>query len=104
MLVISNRPSAWRPSDFESTRTITPFDARRFRAKSTLMHKILNDDTASNLRNSFVGGNADQTDYHRRNSATDLKLLKPKREFLKRSYKYSGAILWNHLPNEAKLA
>ena len=61
-------------------------DARRLRAKSTLIYKILNDDTAPNL------------------SATDLTLPKPKREFLKRSFKYSGAVLWNQLPNEAKLA
>ena len=46
----------------------------------------------------------DQTDYHLRDSATDLRLPKPKREFLKRSFKYSGAQLWNQLPNEAKLA
>jgi len=37
----------------------------------------------------------DQTDYHLRNSATDLTFPKPKREFLKRSFKYSGAQLWN---------
>ena len=63
------------------------------------MYKILNDDTAPNLRNSFVRKNADQTDYHLRNSATDLTLPKSKREFLKRSFKYSGAMLWNQLPN-----
>ena len=61
-------------------------DARRLRAKSTLMYKILNDDTAPNLRNSFVRKNVDQTNYLR-NSATDLTLPKPKREFLKRSFK-----------------
>ena len=31
-------------------------------------------------------------------------LQKPKREFLKRSFKYSGAMLWNQLPSEVKLA
>ena len=46
----------------------------------------------------------DQTDYHLRNSATDLALPKLKRAFLKRSFKYSGPQLWNQLPNEAKLA
>jgi len=68
------------------------------------MYKTLNDDTAPNLRSSFVRRNVDQTDYHLRNSATDLTLPKPKREFLKRSFKYSGAMLWNQLLNEAKLA
>ena len=57
------------------------------------MYKILDDDTAPNLRNSFVGRNADQADYHLRNSATDLTLSKPKRDFLKRSFKHSGAML-----------
>ena len=56
------------------------------------------------LRNSFVRRNVDQTDYNLRNSATDLTLPKPKREFLKRSFKYSGAMLWNQLPSEANLA
>ena len=51
------------------------------------------DDTAPNFRNSFVGRNVDQTNYHLRNSATDLTIPKPKREFLKRSFKYSGAML-----------
>ena len=36
------------------------------------MYKILNDDTAANLWNSFVGRYTDQTDYHLGNSATDL--------------------------------
>ena len=49
----------------------------------------------------------DQTDYHLRNTATvltELTLPKSKREFLRRSLKFSGAMLWNQLPNEAKLA
>jgi len=46
----------------------------------------------------------DQTDYHLRNSATDLTLPKPKREFPQKSFKYSGAQLWNELTNEEKLA
>ena len=67
------------------------------------MYKILNDNTAPNLRNSFVRRNVDQTDYHLRNSATDLTLPKPKREFLKRSFQYSNAMLWDQLLNDDKL-
>ena len=93
-----------RSADIIQTLSWDILDARRLRAKSTLMYKILNDDTAPNLRNSFVRRNVDQTDYHLRNSATDLTLPKPKREFLKRSFKYSGAMLWNQLPSEAKQA
>ena len=43
-------------------------------------------------------------DYHLRNYDTDLSLLKPKKEFLKRSFRYSGAVLWNCLSTEAKSA
>ena len=93
-----------RSADIIETLSWDTLDARRIRAKSSLMYKILNDDTAPNLRNSFVKRNVDQTDYHLRSSATDLTLPKPKREFLKRSFKYSGAMLWNQLPSEAKLA
>ena len=32
-----------------------------------------------------------------------ITLPKPKREFLKRSFKFSGAMLWNQPPNGAKL-
>ena len=35
--------------------------------------------------------------------ATDLTLSKLKREFLKRGFKFSGAMLWNQISNEAKL-
>ena len=48
--------------------------------------------------------NVAQTNYHPGNTATDLTLPQPKREFLKRSFKFSGAMLWNQLPNETKLA
>jgi hypothetical protein len=45
-----------------------------------------------------------QTNYDLRNSHTDLALPKPKREFLKKSFKYSGAKLWNSLSIDTKLA
>ena len=102
--VLSGASYDIRSADTIQTLSWDTLDARWLCAKSTLMYKILNDDTAPNLSNSFVRRNADQTDYHLRNSATNLTLPKPKREFLKRSFKYSGAMLWNQLLNEAKLA
>ena len=78
---------------------------RRSGAKSVLMYKILNDHTAPSLRGSFVRGEIiNQTNYHLQNTATDQTLPKPKREFLKKSFKYSSAVLWNQLPIEGKLA
>ncbi len=71
---------------------------------SIYSYSILNDHTAPGLRGSFVRREIDQTNYHLRNTATDLTIPQPKREFLKKSFKYSGAMLWNQLPNEAKLA
>ena len=65
---------------------------RRSGAKSVLMYKILNEHTAPGLRGSFVRREIDQTNYRLRNTATDLTLPKPKREFLKKSFKYSGAV------------
>jgi hypothetical protein len=41
-------------------------------------------------------------DYHLRNYDTDPSLPKPKKEFLKRSFRYSGAVLWASLSAEAK--
>jgi len=63
-----------RSAEIIQTLSWDTLDARRLRAKSTLMYKILNDDTAPNLRKSLFRRNVDQTDYHLRNSATDLTL------------------------------
>ena len=69
------------------------------------MYKVLNDHTRPGLRNSFVRRSVSQNRYNLRNTTTDLTLLKPKREFLRRTFKYSGAMLWNQLScNEAKTA
>ena len=56
-------------------------DKKRLRAKSVLMYKILNNDPTTNLRNSFVRRNTNQTNYHLRNDVTDLTLTKPESEF-----------------------
>jgi hypothetical protein len=42
--------------------------------------------------------------YSLRNSENDLTLPKPKTEYLKRSFKYSGVMLWNDLSSAAKSA
>ena len=72
-------------------------ETRRFHAKATLMYKILNDLSAPQLSNSFVKLNATNINYNLRNIETDLALLK-------RSFRYSGAMLWNNLSYEAKTA
>jgi len=42
--------------------------------------------------------------YKLRNMETDLALPRPYTNFLKRSFKYGGAMLWNNLSYEAKTA
>ena len=42
--------------------------------------------------------------YNLRSTDTDIALPKPRREFLKKTFKYSGAKLWNSLSREAKEA
>ena len=67
------------------------------------MYKILNNHTAPNLKGLFRRNDITQINYNLRNSNTDVALPKPKNEFRKKSFGYSGAILWNNLPQELKL-
>jgi hypothetical protein len=79
-------------------------EVRRKRNKAILMYRILNNQGASSLKESFTRISALEMNYNLRNSSTDLVLLHPKSEFLKNSFKFSGAKLWNSLPLQAKLA
>ena len=58
------------------------------------MYKILNDLSALQLSNSFVKLNDTNINYNLRNIETDLALPRPYTNFLKRSFKYSDAMLW----------
>ena len=42
--------------------------------------------------------------YNLRNRDTDLAPPMPKKEFGKRRFSYNGALHWNNLPHEAKIA
>ena len=79
-------------------------DVRRHRLKSVLMYKILNEQSAPSLREKFIKIKDLNREYNLRSNDTDLALPKPKTNYLKRSFKYSGAMLWNSFPSEAKNA
>ena len=64
-----------------------------------MMHKILNDYTGPNLKESLIKRDIWQTIYDLRNSKTELALPKLKRKFLRKSLNYSGAKLRNSLPS-----
>jgi hypothetical protein len=69
------------------------------------MYKALNDHAAPGLKESFYKRNVTQNTYNLRNSENDLTLPKPIRtEYLRRCFKYSGAMLWNDLSSAAKSA
>ena len=79
-------------------------ETRRFHRKATLVYKILNDLFAPQLSNSFVKLNDTNINYNLRNMETDLALPRPYTNFLKRSFKYNGAMLWNNLSYKVKTA
>ena len=67
--------------------------------KLKLMFKTLNDQCPEYLKGLFKPFS---TGYSLRNSDNKLALPKPRTDFLKRSFSYSGAHLWNSLPSDVR--
>ena len=69
------------------------------------MYKVLNDHAAPSLKESFYERNVMQNRYNLRNSEYiyDLTIPRPRTEYLRRSFTYSGAMLWNDLSFAAKI-
>ena len=74
---------------------------RRKKHNSILMYKTINKLTPEYLQNLF---SFRSTNYNLRNAEMKLNLPKPRTEYLKRSFCYSGARLWNTLPHSARTA
>ena len=71
--------------------------------KSVLMFKILNNHSAPNLKDKFITRDINLgTNYNHRNADINLSVPKPRTEYLKKSFGYSGTVLWNSLPTQAK--
>ncbi len=68
------------------------------------MYKVLNDHATPGLIESPYERNVTQNIYNLRNSENDLILSKTRTEYLRRSFKYSGTMLWNVLSLAAKSA
>ena len=75
---------------------------QRLDKKSIMMYKTLNGMTPEYLRSSFVF--RDNLNYHSRNTENTLTLPQPRTDYLKKSFSYSGAQLWNSLPIELRQA
>ena len=72
---------------------------RRKKQKLKLMFKTLNDQSPEYLKGLFMPFS---TDYGLWNSDNKLALPKPRTDFLKRSFCYSGAQLWNSFPSNVR--
>ena len=73
--------------------------ARRKKHKAIMMFKSLNEQAPVYLQNLF---HERSTDYDLRNSFHKLTLPRPRTNYLKRSFSYSGALLWNSLPENVR--
>ena len=73
---------------------------RRKKFKAGLMFKTLKGDTPTYLQNLFsVRG----SEYNLRNFEMKLNLPKPRTNYLKRSFQYSGVVLWYSLPENIRM-
>ena len=72
-----------------------------FTYKAVMMYKTMNDLAPEYLQSLF---SQRHSAYNLRNSEGRLTLSKPSTNYLKRSFSYSGAMLWNNLPKNFKNA
>jgi hypothetical protein len=68
------------------------------------IHKILNDHTAPNLKEVFQFNNERHNTISEIEISTDLAPRMAIRDFGNRCFSYNGALHWNNLPHEAKIA
>ena len=72
---------------------------RRAKQKANLTYKCINNLAPANLWNLFAPRTLN---YYFRNAKKKLMLPKPRTDYLKSSFSYSGALLWNNLPEEIR--
>ena len=94
------------PFDTSSNHLLSTLDwerlsLRRKKQKALMMYKTMNDLAPEYLQSLF---SQRHSAYNLRNSEGRLTLSKPSTNYLKRSFSYSGAMLWNNLPKSLKNA
>jgi hypothetical protein len=85
-------------SVFEELRWNNLYTNRNMQ-KAILMYKVTNNLTLMYLQDLFV---TRVSHYSLRDSEGKLFLPKPRKDYLKRSFSYSGASLWNSLPESLR--
>ena len=78
---------------------VGPAIIKKKKAEAIMMFKSLNGLAPVYLRDLF---SEQHTDYDLRDSFRKLNLPKPRTDYLKRSFGYSGALLWNSLPENIR--
>ena len=91
-----------RSTDLLHTLSWKNLSDRHKMNKAIFTFKILNSHSAPNLRDKFNIRNTNLGSYNLRNADINLSNPKPNTEYLKRSFGYSSAVLWNSLPTQAK--
>ena len=72
---------------------------RRKRQKTVTVYKAIHELTPVYLQSLFTPRS---TFYFLRDRENKLYLAKPRTDYLKRSFNYSGALLWNNFPKEMR--
>ena len=78
-------------------------ESQRQIQKACMVYKSLNGLAPVYLRSRFVERSA-VTDYSLHNTKEKLAVPLPRTNFLKNSFRYSGAVLWNSLPTHVRKA
>ena len=78
-------------------------DVQRQIQEATMVYKPVNGLTPDYLRSMFADRNT-VTGYQLRDTEGKLAIFLPRTNFLKNSFSYSGAVLWNSLPLELRQA
>ena len=76
---------------------------QRLYTKAIMMFKNLNGETPDYLSTKFIFRN-DTTSYRLRNSERRLVLPQPRTDYVRKSFSYSGAVLWNSLPTDFRVS
>ena len=99
--VITKSPFDASSNHLLSTLSWERLSLRRKKQKALMMYKTMNDLAPEYLQSLF---SQRHSAYSLRNSEGRLTLSKPSTNYLKRSFSYSGAMLWNNLPENLKNA
>lgn len=75
---------------------------RRLKHKAVMMYKVLHGLAPSYLSDQFQF-NPTSLSHGLRERGRNVLLAKPNTDYLKKSFKFSGARLWNELPQTTKL-